>query len=158
MSAPHGTDPAVAAEAELCHRLVAGSVDFAGAFLRWVDANGCDGLPYTRLRLLETLHCQGPAMMRAVGDQLGLSPRNMTALVDALEDEGLVTRRTHPTDRRAVLLELTDEGRDVADQTLEPRVAAIAAAFDVLPEGERRQFVHTLAKMVDELRQRTRRA
>src|SRR5262245_57724054 len=124
MAAVNDPGASETSEGELRHRLVAGSADFAAAFLRWVDANGCDGLPYTRLRLLEALHCQGPGMMRALGDGLGLSPRNMTALVDALEDEGLVTRRPHPRDRRAVLVELTDTGRDAAECTLEPRVAA----------------------------------
>jgi DNA-binding MarR family transcriptional regulator len=37
----------------------------------------------------------------------GVSPRNITGLVDALEKTGHVRRAPHPTDRRAVLVELT---------------------------------------------------
>ena len=96
-------------EAERRLALVAETARFAAAFLRWTDARAGDGLPYTRLRLLQTLHCDGPAIMRNLGDQLGASPRNMTAMVDALEDAGLVVRQPHPTDRRATLVELTAE-------------------------------------------------
>ncbi|HEY9242735.1 MAG TPA: MarR family transcriptional regulator, partial [Streptosporangiaceae bacterium] len=97
-------------EAERRLALVAETARFAAAFLRWTEARAGDGLPYTRLRLLQTLHCDGPAIMRNLGDQLGVSPRNMTAMVDALEEAGLVVRQPHPTDRRATLVELTPSG------------------------------------------------
>ena len=92
--------PALASLPEADRRLalVAETARFATAFLRWTEARTGDGLPYTRLRLLQTLHCDGPAIMRNLGDQLGASPRNMTAMVDALEDVDLVCAgRTPPT-------------------------------------------------------------
>lgn len=46
--------------------------------------------------------------------ELGLSPAGISGLLDRLEGAGLVTRRHDlvPGDRRAVLVELTDRGRD----------------------------------------------
>ena len=43
-------------------------------------------MPLKLSELSKTLHCQ---------------PSNITALVDSLEDKGLVTREAHPADRRA---------------------------------------------------------
>ncbi len=86
--------------------LVGATAKFAHAYLRWVDANADHGLTFVRLRLIERLNNDGPAMMRALSDELSLTPRHMTALVDALEDEKLVARRPHPTDRRATVVEL----------------------------------------------------
>ena len=127
--------------------LVAETARFAAAFLRWTEARTGDGLPYTRLRLLQTLHCDGPAIMRNLGDQLGVSPRNMTAMVDELEDASLVVRQPHPTDRRATLVELTSGGRHEAEQVLGPRLAAIAELFDGFTTAEQEAFSTALGRL-----------
>jgi DNA-binding MarR family transcriptional regulator len=41
----------------------------------------------------------------------------MTKLLDRLESKGLLQRRPHPDDRRAVMIELTDEGRALVPPT-----------------------------------------
>jgi DNA-binding MarR family transcriptional regulator len=53
------------------------------AFARWTDWTCSDGLSYQQMRVLDTLHSHGPAIMREIGNVLGVSPRNMTAMVDA---------------------------------------------------------------------------
>ncbi|HSK91927.1 MAG TPA: MarR family transcriptional regulator [Euzebyales bacterium] len=57
---------------------------------------------------------QGPMTQRQLSTALRCTPRNVTGLVDALEDLGLVTRQPHPTDRRATLVTLTDRGGETA--------------------------------------------
>jgi DNA-binding MarR family transcriptional regulator len=141
-------------ELELRHRLVKESADFARAYLRWMDAGDCDGLSYPRLRLLEQLHCVGPNKMKVLADELGLTPRNMTALVDAMEQEGLVARRDHPGDRRAVLVELTPAGLEAADAVLGPRIAAMASVFDDLSASEQAAFLDALVTLLDGIRRR----
>ena len=145
-------------EAELRHELVKETADFARAYLRWMDASDCERMSYPRLRLLEQLHCVGPDRMGALGDELGLTPRNMTALVDAMEQEGLVARRAHPTDRRAVLVELTPAGLRTADELLEPRIGELTALFDELTPAERERFLAAVRTLLDGLRMRGVRA
>jgi DNA-binding MarR family transcriptional regulator len=58
---------------------------------------------------------EGPLTQRQLSEALRCTPRNVTGLVDALEDMGLVTRRPHPSDRRATLVTLTDRGSEAAD-------------------------------------------
>lgn len=65
------------------------------------------GLTYSRGRVVAELHRSGPLVMRAIADALGVSPRTVTGLVDALEQDGWVIRRPHPRDRRATIVELT---------------------------------------------------
>jgi len=60
--------------------------------------------------VLQTLGLEGPRSMAAIGQQLGLTPSTMTGLVDRLEEQGLVRRDRHSTDRRAFLLRLTRKG------------------------------------------------
>ena len=124
------------------------SARFAHGFLRWLDGSGAGGFTYPRLRVLETLHCKGPAMMRTLADGLGLSARNLTAVADGLEADGLVRRAAHPTDRRATILELTDAGFAAADESLEPRLAEISRLFDELSPPARTAFQQSLARLV----------
>ena len=135
-------------ETERRRALVAQTAHFATAFLRWTDGRSCGGLTYTRLRLLEALHCGGPAIMRELGDSLGVSPRNMTAMVDALEDAHLVVRRPHPPDRRATLVELSPEGVKEAEQALAPRLDAVAELFKVFSADEQRDFFVKLGRLL----------
>jgi DNA-binding MarR family transcriptional regulator len=134
-------------EAEVRRLLVGQTASFAATFLRWMEGRTCDGLSYVRLRLLQALHCGGPAIMRDIGEQLGATPRNMTALVDSLQEARLVVRRPHPTDRRATLIELSDAGAREAEQALEPRLDAMAELFESLSPAEREQFSALLGKL-----------
>ena len=134
-------------EAERRRALVAETARFTSAFLRWMEGRACGGLTYARLRLLQALHCGGPAIMRDLGVQLGVSPRNMTAMVDALEDAQLVVRRPHPTDRRATLVELSLDGAREAEQALEPRLDAMAELFEGFSLAEQQAFADALARL-----------
>ncbi len=122
--------------------------------MRWLEATASGGLSYPRVRLLEALGCEGPAMMRSLGERLGLSPRNMTALVDSLEDEGLVRRRPHPSDRRALLVELTDEGIEVAAAAFEQRITAVSEVFDDLSQAQQGAFLELVGSLRVALRGR----
>lgn len=159
-SAPKGgrQGAALPPRAEPRRQLVEQTAGFAGAYLRWIDATRDNGLSYPRLRLLEALHCSGPAMMRVVADQLRLSARNMTALVDSLEHEGLVVRRAHPTDRRALLLELTRMGVEASNAAFERRVEAIAELFDDLSPAQQHKLLEVTSALLGSLRRRGVRA
>lgn len=137
-------------EAAARQRLVQDTATFTRQYSRWVDAQArSDGLRMPSLRVLERLHCQGPAMMRTLADELDLSPRNVTALVDALEADDLVVRRPHPTDRRATIVELTAAGLTAADALIAPRILAMGSLFDVLDADECQVFTRAIQRLRD---------
>jgi DNA-binding MarR family transcriptional regulator len=72
------------------------------------------GLTRPRATLLVYLHDHGPTIQSALARALRVSPRNVTGLVNGLEASGLVRRSPHPTDGRAALVELTDDGSGAA--------------------------------------------
>jgi DNA-binding MarR family transcriptional regulator len=146
------------AEPVECRRLVDIAAAFAAGYLRWLESSTPSSeLSFPRLRLLEQLHCQGPQMMRVLAEDLGLTPRNMTALVDGLEAEGLVQRVAHPSDRRATLVEPTSAGVAAAERTLTPKLTAIAELFGELTPTQQDQLADLLSVLVDELRRRGQR-
>ena len=65
------------------------------------------GLTTSRVHLLWVLQHAGPSTQQTLAKLCDVSPRNITGLVDGLEQSGHVRRTPHPTDRRAVLVELT---------------------------------------------------
>ncbi len=143
---PHSNDDA---SLDLPHReLMELSARFSRCFLRWLDSRTPGGFTYPRLRVLEALHCQGPAKMKTLADALGLSARNLTAVADSLESDGLLRRVAHPSDRRATLLELTAEGQLAADKSLVPRLVEISGLFDELSPTERSTLRATLTTLV----------
>jgi DNA-binding MarR family transcriptional regulator len=56
----------------------------------------------------------GSLPLGKMGDRLQVHRASVTNLIDRLEAQALVRRVQHETDRRAVLAEITDEGRRVA--------------------------------------------
>src|SRR5215472_5969680 len=65
------------------------------------------GMSYARGRVVAALTVSGPVLMRALSEAVGVTPRTITGLVDALEKDGWVERRPHPSDRRATIVALT---------------------------------------------------
>lgn len=70
----------------------------------------------SRTHLLWELGRRGPVTQRVLADALKVTPRAVTGLVDALAESGLVTRESHPTDRRATLVTFTPRGKKLVAQ------------------------------------------
>ena len=126
-------------------------VEFVQTFDTWsrraAVANARESVP--RLRLLWELHCNGPRKMADLADSLGVTPRNVTALVDGLEAESLVRRAPHPTDRRITMVELTGGAVEV-----EKQVGSFRHAIDDLVGSLPAADLRTLARVLPLLEDR----
>jgi DNA-binding MarR family transcriptional regulator len=87
--------------------------------------------------VLAALRRSGPPYQLSPGQLLRetlVTSGTMTNRVDRLADRGLVIRQNHPNDRRGVLVQLTNAGRESVDATLAALMAAerqILAGLDV---------------------------
>jgi DNA-binding MarR family transcriptional regulator len=72
--------------------------------------------PATGLVLSILADSQTPVSPNQIADRLIISRASVTSLIDSLEKHGYVTRQPHQSDRRMLFIELTDAGRQVADQ------------------------------------------
>jgi len=134
-------------------RLVDEFAAFGPLYLKWVRSRLQDGgMTYARVRLLGALHCNGPQIMSSISDELGVTRRNITALVDALEEEGLVRRKPHPTDRRAIVIEMTGQGEQTMDRIYDEHRAAVAELFDGLGVEDQRELTRMLAALREALK------
>lgn len=136
-------------------RLVDEFAAFGPPYMKWVRSRlGEGGISYARMRLLGALHCGGPQIMSSISDELGVTRRNITALVDALEEEGLVRRKPHPTDRRATVIELTPKGFETTESMYEGHREAVAELFTDLSEEDLSELVRLLGSLREALRQK----
>ena len=135
-------------------RLVDEFAAFGPCYMKWVRSRlGDCGVTYARMRLLGTLHCNGPQIMSDISDELGVTRRNVTALVDALEEEGLVRRMPHPSDRRATVIELTEKGAETTGNTYNDHRTGVAELFTSLSEDEKQELIRVLGTLREALRQ-----
>jgi len=88
-----------------------------------------------------------PPRMTEIADRLGIVPRSLTTVVDALEEAGLVRRETDPSNRRAILLHLTDRGAAVRDDLREARARAAEDLFAPLGPEDRATLASLLARL-----------
>lgn len=88
------------------------------------------------------------ARVSVLADHLGIAPRSATEVADALEEAGLVVRTPDPSDRRAVLLTLTDRGRAVVRRVRHERRAAGDAAVADLSAADRAELRRLLTVLL----------
>ena len=89
---------------------------------------------------------EGPQRLGSLAHAFGLDPSTITRQVQALEEANLAARRTDPSDRRASILDLTDEGRQVLDQTRAYRRERLEVVLGDWSPEERAEFGRLLAK------------
>ena len=100
---------------------------------------------YEALVLL-TFSRQGSLPLGKMGERLMIHPTSVTNIVDRLEQQGLVRRLRHPTDRRTTLCEITSAGRRaVLDAT--KAVTAVQLGVAGLSDREVDQLTRLLGKM-----------
>jgi DNA-binding MarR family transcriptional regulator len=71
------------------------------------------GMSFGRIKAVRRVAARSMSM-RELADELTIDPPNATVIVDELEALGLVRRQSHPTDRRAKVVEATRKGKEIA--------------------------------------------
>jgi DNA-binding MarR family transcriptional regulator len=106
------------------------------------------GLTFARYEalVLLTFSRQGALPLGKMGERLMIHPTSVTNIVDRLEQQGLVRRVDHPSDRRTTLCEITPEGRALVDEATEA-VTAVDLGITGLTGREVEQLTSLLEKL-----------
>ena len=75
----------------------------------------------------------------------------MTNRIDRLAEKGLVRRVPDPEDRRGILVELTEQGRELIDRALISHVANEARLLQPLSREEQQTLAALLRKLLSSL-------
>ncbi|WP_307835957.1 MarR family winged helix-turn-helix transcriptional regulator [Phycicoccus sonneratiae] len=98
------------------------------------------------LRCLDWL-VDGPKTAGTLATATGLRPAATTALIDRLEARGLVERVRDESDRRRVLVRMTDEGSRSTYAMYAPLVAEGQELFDGVTDAQLRVMAGLLERM-----------
>ena len=104
-------------------------------------------LSIIQLRLLGVLRDRKPTM-NELARLLGLDKSSVTGLIDRAERRGLVMRVPSATDRRAVLVSLTDHGRSLAAAGAARFEADITLLLEHLPPADRDALSQLISRLL----------
>jgi DNA-binding MarR family transcriptional regulator len=90
----------------------------------------------TAASTLRRLERSGPHRLCELHAPEGVTQPAMTQLVTRLEREGLAVRGSDPSDGRAVVVSITEAGRDAVARRRDGRAEALAPLLDALPDGD----------------------
>jgi DNA-binding MarR family transcriptional regulator len=94
------------------------------------------GLTFARYEALVLLvfSSRGSLPLGKMGERLQVHPTSVTSIVQRLDAAGLVMRRPHPEDGRAVLAEITPKGRAVVEAATKDLVESDFALGALAPD------------------------
>lgn len=115
------------------------------------------GVNLTDWKTLGVLQERGPLRAGDIARETGLTTASVTALIDRLEQRGLVRRRGDPDDRRSVIVEITSDALDVFAPLLESTSRSLARLWQTYTTEELAVIADFLRRNADRLRVETER-
>ena len=108
------------------------------------------GLSPPHAGILWALSTSGGLSQQALAEHLHVLPSRLVALVDELEERGLVERRDNPDDRRTYALHLTSPGRTMLEAIGRIARTHQESISEGLDAGEREQLAALLLRIADQ--------
>jgi len=99
--------------------------------------------------VLTLVDAEGAASQQRLAGRIGVDRTTMVALIDALEEKRLVTRRRDPNDRRAYIVEATPAGRKTLQRALKAVELAERQALAPLTASESTALKQALQRLAE---------
>ena len=106
-------------------------------------------LTTSQLATLRQLGRHGPLPAGRLARGIAVSQATITGVVDRLEERSLVTRSRDPKDRRLVVVDLTQAGREVVASSPPPLHERFMLRLAEQPPAERREIDRVLRRIVE---------
>ncbi len=122
-----------------------GAQKIRDAYQEALEPLGIDGKQYGVLLVLSS---KGPVSQHEIGLCTRIDRTTMVAIIDDLEQKGLVERQEHPTDRRTHALVITAKGKEVIPKAHKLGEAADKKFLAGLSAREQKEVLQLLKKLV----------
>jgi DNA-binding MarR family transcriptional regulator len=99
-----------------------------------------------QFRALVIVASRESVSLRELADAAGLNMSTASRLCDRIVGMGLMNRAEDPTNRRQLVLTLTEQGRRLITRVLRRRRAAVEPLLRSMPKGRRAQLVKLLGE------------
>jgi len=98
----------------------------------WMELN----LTIAQLKSLIFIYFEGTTNFIKLANALGVTPPNVTGIVNRLVEQNLVTREENPEDRRTFILRVTEPGKSLVDGLHDRGIKRMAVILDRLTVDE----------------------
>lgn len=113
----------------------------------------CYNLTLGRFHVLRVIIESQPVSMGEIHEELHMANSTVTVIVDYLNEAGLVKRKRDTEDRRVVLLEITEKGREIMESLLNKRQDFMKKALLDMKDSaeELAQLLEKLLNKIEEI-------
>lgn len=105
------------------------------------------GLTLPQMHTLEVLGIHEAMRMKELAQRMGITTGTLTVLVDKLEAKEFVARKPHKTDRRSIMVELTEKGQEMFEEHDRLHLRLIEELTSGFTEDEKEILLGCIDKM-----------
>ncbi len=105
------------------------------------------GLTLPQMHTLEVLGIHKSMRMKELAQRMGITTGTLTVLVDRLEAKEFVCRKPHQTDRRSILVELTETGQEMFEEHDRLHLRLIEELTSEFSDSEKEILLSCIDKM-----------
>jgi len=113
------------------------------------------GVSMIHVQVLAHLDRTGPVSMGSLADHLGVSLPNASGIVSRIEERRLIEREHDHGDRRRVIVQLTDAGREFTRELGDLRRAHVTALVGALPAESQQNLLRAIRDVRSALARRS---
>lgn len=110
----------------------------------WIELN----LSIAQLKSLLFIAAEGKTNFKKIAEALGVTPPNITGIIDRLVEQGLVSRTENPEDRRIMMLQVTEKGQKLLINLRESRVSFFKQALSRMKQEELQSLSQGLSALI----------
>lgn len=132
--------------------------ELAGEFLQTIQMLKKFGPP--QKRIVESMRGEyfalqfiarlgGEVLPGEICEEMDVSSARVAATLNSLENKGLITREINKSDRRQIIVRLTQNGQELADTHMQEILREAAMILSQLGEYDAKEFIRIIRKLVD---------
>lgn len=110
----------------------------------WLGLN----LTVAQLKCLVLIASERSTNSKRLAEALGVTPANITSIADRLVEQGLVSRRENPEDRRMLLIELTEKGDNLLRNLRERGMSRLSEVLSLMAPEDLKALERGLSALV----------
>ncbi|MDG4475759.1 MarR family winged helix-turn-helix transcriptional regulator [Thiovibrio frasassiensis] len=130
---------------KLSHQLV----EFYEKLSSWEqDVVKNSGLSTPQMHTIEIVGHSGSLRMKELAKKMGVTTGTLTVMIDRLEQQGLLHRAPHETDRRSYLIALTPKGQELFAEHHQHHLRLTEEITATLSQKEQMLLSVVLAKII----------
>ncbi|UUZ86597.1 MarR family transcriptional regulator [Paenibacillus sp. P26] len=104
-----------------------------------------------QVMMLYTIQRERPCQVTKLAQMMEVKPSAITVMIDRLVQHGFVSRTHDVHDRRVVLLEMTERGKEILEEIRRMRFKAMGLYLSQLEAEELTAFINTFEKLAEQI-------